>query len=551
MTRDAYDNGPPSSPSFLDHDSEQRGAIEGEVVERWPDDVPPPTCDVPAGEGKRSPRWDGQGVAPPPSITDDEDHNEEDHGPPSAARRKPGASKTVLLARLIEQRTSMVLSPIGRAYATVDGTALACDSNAFMSWCSATLWNEHQMTIAKSTIADVVRALSHGLPTRPVPVRVGGKLDRITLDLGSSAIAVTAGGIEPSPESVFSRPPGSQPLPSPIMPADPADAPLVMEGLRKVLGIANPIMIACVAWLLAALRPEGPYPILFIRGEQGSGKSTLAKALRAIVDPRRPALGTLPKDPRDLAILAEHVHVVGIDNLSTISGEMSDAMCRLATGDGFTTRALYSDRDLAVFEMARPMIMTSIVDAATRPDLLDRALIVDLPQRTERRNDHEIDGAVVGLVPNVLGALLSGVSMALQGDEATVPDAVRMRAPASFAMKAAPALGVDPEAIVQAYLDSRVAAHGVTAEDPVVEALMGYLKPGQTWTGTMGLLLDNLNDRRHGSRPRGWPESPRGMSATIKRLVPTLRELGVHLIAPEGREGKERATVYKLTRDVD
>jgi hypothetical protein len=40
-----------------------------------------------------------------------------------------------------------------------------------------------------------------------------------------------------------------------------------------------------VAWLLAALRPRGPYPLLAISGEQGSAKTVLCKFLKALVDP--------------------------------------------------------------------------------------------------------------------------------------------------------------------------------------------------------------------------------------------------------------------------
>ena len=32
-----------------------------------------------------------------------------------------------------------------------------------------------------------------------------------------------------------------------------------------------------IAWVTAALRPVGPYPVLVLNGEQASGKSTLAR----------------------------------------------------------------------------------------------------------------------------------------------------------------------------------------------------------------------------------------------------------------------------------
>jgi hypothetical protein len=413
------------------------------------------------------------------------------------------------LAALIQQRTKLVLAPTGRKYALA-GEARPCDSEDFIGWCSNVFWKEHGEIVTKSMIDDVVRALGGlGLQTQPIPVRVRGDLSRITIDLGPSAspLAVTAQGIALAPDAVFARPKGSLPLPAPHVPETRAQAAEAVEDLRRVLGVEPREWAACVAWLLAALRPEGPYPILYVRGEQGSGASTLARALLSLIDPRRPDMRALPRDPRDLAIRTEHVHILGFDNVSTISGETSDALCRLATGDGFDTRQLHSDRDLAVFEAARPMLMTSIVDAAKRPDLLDRALMIDLPKRAERRDDDEIRAAVELHRPRALGALLSAVAHALGASGAvTIPGDVRMRAAASFAARAAPALGLEPSAIVQAYVDSRAAAHGVLADDPVVLALDRFLTPGKPWKGSMGDLLGALNELRHGARPpRGWP----------------------------------------------
>jgi hypothetical protein len=41
--------------------------------------------------------------------------------------------------------------------------------------------------------------------------------------------------------------------------------------------------VLVVAWLLGALRPDGPYPILAISGAQGSAKTMLSKMLRALI----------------------------------------------------------------------------------------------------------------------------------------------------------------------------------------------------------------------------------------------------------------------------
>jgi hypothetical protein len=53
--------------------------------------------------------------------------------------------------------------------------------------------------------------------------------------------------------------------------------------------------VLVVAWLLAALRHGGPYPLLAMSGEQGSAKTVLSKVLRALVDPNVAPVRTMPK----------------------------------------------------------------------------------------------------------------------------------------------------------------------------------------------------------------------------------------------------------------
>ncbi len=134
-----------------------------------------------------------------------------------------------------------------------------------------------------------------------------------------------------------------------------------------------------VGWLLMALRPTGPYPVLCLYGEQGSAKSTAVRMLRSLVDPNTSPLRAEPRDTRDLAIAASNQWCVSLDNLSRIPVWLSDALCRLATGGGFSTRELYSDGEEYVFDGQRPVILNGITEIATRGDLMDRALVITLP----------------------------------------------------------------------------------------------------------------------------------------------------------------------------
>jgi hypothetical protein len=68
--------------------------------------------------------------------------------------------------------------------------------------------------------------------------------------------------------------------------------------------------VLIVAWLLAALRPTGPYPLLAILVEQGSAKTVLSKLLRAQVDPNVAPVRALPREERELMISAKNGHAL-------------------------------------------------------------------------------------------------------------------------------------------------------------------------------------------------------------------------------------------------
>jgi hypothetical protein len=61
-----------------------------------------------------------------------------------------------------------------------------------------------------------------------------------------------------------------------------------VKRLRDFLNVDDDGFRLLVGWLIAALRPDSPYPVANPGGEQGSAKSTVAEVLRA----RGPELGS-------------------------------------------------------------------------------------------------------------------------------------------------------------------------------------------------------------------------------------------------------------------
>ena len=214
-------------------------------------------------------------------------------------------------------------------------------------------------------------------PARTVHVRVAGTGDRIYLDLADEAwrcveIEATGWRIIQSPPVRFRRSAGMLPLPLPVTGGS-------VDALRGFVNVRVELdFILVIAWLLAAVRDKGPYPLLVLAGEQGSAKTTLAGMLRALVDPNVAPLRALPRDDRDLFIAASNGHLLAFDNVSGLPYWLSDTLCRLATGGGFATRQLYTDTDEVLFDAARPIVLNGIEDMVSRPDLADRAIFLSL-----------------------------------------------------------------------------------------------------------------------------------------------------------------------------
>jgi hypothetical protein len=183
-----------------------------------------------------------------------------------------------------------------------------------------------------------------------------------------------------------------------------------LQSLRNLASYDDFVLV--IAWLLAALRSAGPYPLLALAGEQGSAKTITCKLLKALIDPSIAPVRTLPRVERELMIAANNAHALAFDNVSGLPAWLSDALCRLVSGGGLAVRQLYSDDAEVLFEAARPMLLNGIEDIIGRPDLADRTIVLTLPpiSDAQRRPEVELWSEFEHARPGILGALLDIVA---------------------------------------------------------------------------------------------------------------------------------------------
>jgi hypothetical protein len=386
-------------------------------------------------------------------------------------------------------------------------------------------------------------------PRESVHVRLAQTQDEdaIFLDLANErrqVVQVTAHGWSIVSEAPirFLRPKGMRSLPCPVHGG-------TVEELRSLLNVGDEAFPLLIAWLIGALRPRGPYPVLVLQGEQGSGKSTTARMVKALIDPTQAPLRSMPKSERDLAIAVANAWVPAYDNLSGISPNTSDALCRISTGGGISTRQLYTDTTEIILDLSRPLLINGIDHLATRPDLAERSLVLEVPplDPSQRTDEAHLWRRFDEASPRILGALLDGVASALRQYESTRPSELpRMADFARWVSAAEDGLRWRRGAALKAYRDHRRLADREATECDPVAFLVPFvleLQHGMPWTGDASSLLCMLRSAAE-DHHRAWgslPKAPNALSSHLKRIAPLLRANGYDVSF--GRTSRERTIV--------
>ncbi len=369
-----------------------------------------------------------------------------------------------------------------------------------------------------------------------VYVRVAERGDKLYLDLCDEwwrAVEIGPDGwqmIEDVPVK-FVRAKGMAPLRLPVRGEGGLDALRRLLNLQGEEGEHSFRLI--LAWLIQALRGRGPYPVLVLLGERGAAKSTAARILRSLVDPSTVQLRTMPKTPHDLYIDAVSSWVIAIDNVSSLPVWLSDSLCMLATGGGFSTRTLFTDRDQELFEAMRPTVINGISDVVVRDDLVQRSLIVRLPQIKKYRREREIYAELAEAQPRILGALLDAVSVGLAGVDRAEVDAHRMADFALWAVATEVALGGEPGDFMKAYglSEEEGAQGGLEASPlsvPIWELAQRHKRADDGWVGTASELHKALTDlvEEDLRRSKEWPKAANALTRDLRRLAPLFRDVG-------------------------
>lgn len=424
----------------------------------------------------------------------------------------------------------------------------------FCNWLSRRFYMLSGKTLSAQSMQDALRVIEAKAifdgDSREVFIRVADKDGTIYLDLCNElwqVIEIDAAGwriVDESPV-MFRRAKSMQPMVRPDQPGD-------IQAFRRFANVTDDDWTLLLGFLVGAMCPTGPYPVLAVYGEHGSAKSSLCRFIRKILDPNRSPLRADHRSPHDLMIGASNGWIVALDNLSNIQPWLSDCLCRLSTGGGFSTRKLYENDEEMIFDAKRPVILNCIEEAVVRADLLDRSLVLNLPRidPTSRIPERQLEREFDRELPRILGGLLTAVSAAIRNERSVkLSSHPRMADFAIRVVAAESALGLKTGEFLGAYEKNRDDGNETAIEaSPIGRALWELVDRVGFWSGTATELLRQLEGEVDSKTTgmKSWPATPRVLSGAVKRLAPNLRDLGIEVEFE--RKGHKGARTIMLSR---
>jgi hypothetical protein len=326
----------------------------------------------------------------------------------------------------------------------------------------------------------------------------------------------------------------------------------------------NDILLISI-YIISLFIPDIPKCILVLSGAGGGAKTTTFELIKKTVDPGAVDTFSFPKQINDLIQTLAHNYVNFFDNVTFISAEVSDLLCRAVTGAGFSKRALFSNDDDFIYKFNRPIGINGINLATTRADFLDRSLIIKLNriEKKDRRKKEDIDREFEKVRPFVLGYIMNTLVKVLKykedhKDEKILYGFPRMADFAEWGEIIARCMGYDKNAFINAYYENISAQNDEVIESsPVAEVLILFVKElyKDYWEGTPTRLYKELTDIADQIKPELkrsnlWPKASNKLTSKINEVEPNLKEKGIEIITGEkDSEGNRIIKVRKLQKN--
>lgn len=308
-----------------------------------------------------------------------------------------------------------------------------------------------------------------------------------------------------------------------------------INNIFKYINLKNH-RVLFISWLISCFVPDIPHPMPIIHGEKGAAKSTACVLLKRLIDPSVLETLTLSNDERSLVLNLKQHYYLPFDNVSKISNDISDTLCRAITGGALQQRKLFTDAEDYIFTFQRCLTINGISNVANRSDLLDRSILFELERvSTEnRRNLQEVYAEFEEDRPYLLGSIFDILSKAM-GILPTVwlTELPRMADFYRWGYAIAEAMNCQGEIFLKEYFDNRkIQNNEAINADNCAYLIVEFMRYEKDWNGRVSELFQKLQAKAKdlGLNPNNksiLPQAPNALSRRIKSAKSNLEAVGI------------------------
>ncbi|HEX9677756.1 hypothetical protein [Nitrososphaera sp.] len=462
--------------------------------------------------------------------------------PDNQAKKKSEIALELVSTNCIELFADQYQKPYAVIEVNAHVETISINSIGFKHWIARMYYGEKQATLSSEDISAVLNILKgkavYDGTRRHIEIRAAEEDSTIYYDLTNTkweCVKVTRDGwtVEQAPV-LFARHSNNAPQAEPVTeyPPDIIDRFL---SLTNITNDGHKLLLKC--YLVSLFIPNIAKPILITAGEQGSGKSLLERSVKGIVDPSAAEKLSFPKSPAELTQQLSHNYVALFDNVSRLDDWQSDELCKAVDGSGSSKRMLYSDDDDIIYNFRRCILLNGINIVARKPDLLDRAIIIQLERiaRERRRKESLLMAELDAIRPALLGYIFDILVKVLERKgEVQLTEYPRMADFAEYGELIARCMGYNENEFTRAYFENiKLQSVEVLEANPVATAVMKLMEPDdlRTITATPRELLEMLESVAAGlkisTNGRTWPKAPNSLSRRLNEVKTNLREIGI------------------------
>ena len=292
-------------------------------------------------------------------------------------------------------------------------------------------------------------------------------------------------------------------------------------------------------WLVSCFVPDIPHPMPIIHGEKGAAKSTACVLLKKLIDPSSLETLTLNKNEKSLIINLKQHFYLPFDNVSVISNEISDTLCRAITGGALQQRKLFTDEDDCIFTFKRCLTINGINNVANRADLLDRSIMFELERvsPTNRKKLQDIYKSFEEDRPYLLGSIFDILSKAMSiYPTVDLQELPRMADFCQWGFAIAEAMGGLGNKFLEEYNSNQSIQNDEAIDaDPCAFLIVEYMRNKDCWNGRVSEFLIALkteaeNQGFNTKNSTILPQAPNALSRRIKAIKSNLETVGITIV---------------------